>query len=177
MRLAVFADASFACNSDLKSQLGFVVTQMDAQNCAKIVHNLSFQSKRTTRSVLATELLAAVHAFDYTSTVRLVVNDIMGKNIPLVIYTDSKSIFEGLAGIITTTEKPLLMDLKMHGVAYEVKEVAEVVWIPSAQIRFDKMRKGNASPALKKLKDDNAVDIEPMSWVARRDFDAKGDNE
>lgn len=173
LRIAVFADASFACNADLSSQLGFVVTLMDAHYSANIVHYSSFKSKRITRSVLAAELFAVVYAFDYESTVRLAVNGIMGKDIPLVIYTDAKSLFEGLVGINATTEKRLMIDLTMLRQAYELKEIAEVVWIPSAQNPADAMTKDNASFALKKLMDDNTVDISPKSWVERRALDVQ----
>lgn len=59
--------------------------------------------------------------------------------------------------------------------AYERKEIAEVVWIPSSQNPADTMTKDNASLALKKLVDDNAVDISPMSWVEGRDSKVQGD--
>lgn len=66
------------------------MTLMDGRNKANIVHYSIFKSKRVTRSVLAAELFAVVYAFYFASTVRFAVNDIMGRQVPLSIYTDSK---------------------------------------------------------------------------------------
>lgn len=92
VRIAVFADASFACNSDLTSQLGFVIALADKTNAANILHYSSFKSKRVTRSFLSAELFALAHAFDIASTMRLTVNDMFGRRVPLTTYTDSKSL-------------------------------------------------------------------------------------
>lgn len=86
---------------------------MDVHNCANIVHYSSCKSKRITRSSLAAELFAVVHTLDYSSTVRLAVNEIMRGDVSLVIYTDSKSLFEELIGINATTEKRLMINLTM----------------------------------------------------------------
>lgn len=110
LRVAVLTDASFTCNADLSSQLGTVVTLMDARNSDNIIHYSSFKSKRITCSVLAADLFSLVHVFGYAFTVRLAVNEIMRTSSPLLIYTDSKSFFEGLVGINATTEKRLMID-------------------------------------------------------------------
>lgn len=123
---------------------------MDAHNSANIIHCSSFKSKRITRSVLAAELFAVVHAFDYASTVRPAVNEIMEKVVLLNIYTGSGSLFEGLVEVDATTEKRQTIDLTMLRQAYELKEIAEVVWISTAQNPADAVTKDNASLALKK---------------------------
>lgn len=99
LRVIVFADASFASNEDLTSQLGFVIGLADKHGNANIVHYSSFKSKRVTRSVLAAELFAVVHAFDYASTLRNSVSDMLGRQIAMTVYTDSKSLYDAMTGI------------------------------------------------------------------------------
>ncbi len=60
----VFADASFATNNDLSSQLGYVILLIDDKgNCSFLSWSAS-KCKRVTRSVLAAELYALAHGFD-----------------------------------------------------------------------------------------------------------------
>lgn len=167
LRLMVFADASFATNADLSSQLGFVICLADKFNKANVLHYTSVKSKRVTRSVLAAELFAAVAAFDYSSTLRGTINEVFGRIIPLVLFTDSKSLYDCLVGINSTTEKRLLIDLCMLRQSYELREITEVVWIPSHQNPADGMTKDNACCALEKLICSNELDLQPKAWVER----------
>lgn len=70
LRLVIFSDASFANNKDLTSQIGYVIVLADGNNKANILHWSSVKCKRVTRSVLASELYAMVHAFDISSSLR-----------------------------------------------------------------------------------------------------------
>ena len=120
-RLAVFADASFTRNPDLTSQLGFVMAITDDDRNSNIIHHTSVKSERVTRSMLGAELFAVVHAFDYGSTLRLTLNKMFGRTISLVLYTDSKSLYDSLVGMTAITEKRLLIDLCMLRQSYELR--------------------------------------------------------
>lgn len=85
----------------------------------------------------------------------------------LTLYTDSKSLFDGLVNIGTTTEKRLLIDLRMMREAYEQRELTEIVWIPSEQNPADAMTKESPSPALDLLMTNNQINIQQKSWVER----------
>lgn len=105
-----------------------------------------------TRSVLASELFGAVHPFDFASTIKTTLDDISGKRIPLVLLTDSKSLYDERVGINTMTKKRLLIDLRMHFEPYELHELANIVWVSSAQNPADVRNTDNTSPTLCKLK-------------------------
>lgn len=83
IKLAVFTDASFAKNQDLSSQLEYILAFYDDSANVSILHHSSEKWKRLTRSVLVSELYAAVHGYDYASTVQLTINDILGRQVPL----------------------------------------------------------------------------------------------
>lgn len=113
LRIAVFSDKSFAGNADLSSQPGFLVTIVDKKHTANVVHSSSFDLKRVTASVLAIEFFSVVHAFHFASTVRKVVNNMIGGKVSLTIYRGSKSLFEGLVCINSTMQKQRMINLRM----------------------------------------------------------------
>jgi hypothetical protein len=59
LRLVIFTDSSFVNNSDLSSQIDYVICLADATH-ANILHWSSIKYKRVTRSVLAVEFSLAV---------------------------------------------------------------------------------------------------------------------
>ena len=126
IRLAAFVDASFADNLDLSSQLGFVTVLMDANGNANIIHYSTAKSRRVTRSVLAAELYGMAAGFDAAAAAKPAISEALARDVPLTIYTDSKSLYYSLTTINTTTEKRLLIDLQVIRQAYEYKEIAEV---------------------------------------------------
>jgi hypothetical protein len=58
--------------------------------------------KRVTRSVLASELYGIVHGFNIGAIVKSTVNRALEIDLPLVIYIDSKSLYEYLIKLGTT---------------------------------------------------------------------------
>lgn len=85
--MAILVDSDFATNSDSSSQLGFILTLI-VHDRANIIHYCSIKSKRVTRSMLAAKHFAIVHGFDVSSTIRLVLNDMLDRVIPIRVYTD-----------------------------------------------------------------------------------------
>lgn len=170
IKLSVFSYASFAANPDSSSQLAYVITLSDDTGRANILHYSSTKSRRVTRSVLSSELFAAVHAFDYASTIRTTLCDVFDQNVPLTLYTDSKCLFDGIMGFNATSEKRLLIDLRMLREAYEMREIAEVIWIPSGENPADAMTKDAPCAAMHKLMANNALDLNFISWVKRQGY-------
>ena len=177
VKLAAFVDGSFADNMDLSSQLGFVTTLGDEEGNANVIHYGTSKSKRVTRSVLAVELYAMAVGFDVASAARPTIAEIMGRDVPLVVYTDSKSLYDALRTINTTMEKRLLFDLQVIRQAYEHQEITEVCWIPTDQNPADGMTKEKPNQALLQLMTENRLTITPNAWVERRAGDALMDEE
>jgi hypothetical protein len=122
----VFTDASFANNFDFSSQIGFVITLTDANSKANIIHWSSIKCKRVTRSVLASELYAMAHGFDVGAAVNATLEKILQQPIPMVLCTDSKSLYDCLVKLGTTYEKRLIVDLVCLRQSYERQEIAEI---------------------------------------------------
>ena len=167
LQLVVFTDSSFANNKDLSSQIGYVICLADAAQRANIIHWSSVKCKRVTRSVLASELYAMAHGFDLGAVAKATIKRILQTDIPLVICTDSKSLYECLVRLGTTQEKRLMIDVMCLRQSYERREITEIKWIHGGNNPADSMTKVKASTALKKLIDSNKVNTETIEWVER----------
>src|SRR6266480_5240874 len=167
LQLIVFTDASFANNKDLSSQIGFVIVLADRNNQANVIHWSSIKCKRITRSVLAAELYAMAHSFDKGMVIKITIKKILSRSIPLIICTDSKSLYDCLVKLGTTNEKRLMIDLLCLRQSYERREIAEVKWINGNTNPANAMTKGKPYSALKALLDMNKIDLKVIEWVER----------
>ena len=167
LQLLVFTDASFANNRDLSSQIGYVLVIADANGRANILHWSSTKCKRVTRSVLASELYGMAHGFDIGASVKSTIDRALRVNLPLVLCTDSKSLYECLVKLGTTQEKRLMIDVMCLRQAYERREIAEVRWIKGDSNPADSMTKLKPSNALKLLIDTNTIQLDAEEWVER----------
>jgi hypothetical protein len=169
LQLVVFNDSSFANNRDLSSQIGYVICLADSTNAANILHWSSVKCKRVTRSVLAAELFAMVHGFDIGSVLRATLIKMLGDKtpIPLILATDSKSLYDCLVRLGTTVEKRLMVNVMALRQSYERREITEVKWIHGSNNPVDSMTKNKPSSALKTVIDSNKIDLDMTEWVER----------
>jgi Reverse transcriptase (RNA-dependent DNA polymerase) len=87
--ICVYCDASFANNEDMSSQMGYIVFLTDGKHrCAPMAYK-SVKCKRVTRSVLAAEAIAFAEGFDQGYTLKNDFQELLGRNVPLTILTDS----------------------------------------------------------------------------------------
>ncbi|KHJ30833.1 hypothetical protein EV44_g3495 [Erysiphe necator] len=167
IELVVFTDSSFANNKDFSSQIGFVVVLKDKENRANILHWSSTKCKRITRSVLAAELYALVNGFDSATTIKSTLERILCMQLPLIICTDSKSLYDCLVKLGTTREKRLMIDVMCFREAYEKREIAEIRWIKGQSNPADAITKSKCCNALRNLIDTNSIFIKTNELIER----------
>jgi hypothetical protein len=168
LSLLVFTDASFANNKDLSSQIGFVIVLTDRNQSANILHWSSIKCKRVTRSVLASELYRLAHGFDIGAIIKSTIQRILQlEQLPLVLYTDSKSLYDCLVKLGTTQEKRLMVDLMCLRQAYKRRKIIEVKWIRGRNNPADAITKAKPCQALKTLINTNKLNLEVNKWVKR----------
>jgi hydroxymethylglutaryl-CoA reductase len=92
---------------------------------------------------------------------------VLGIDLLLVLYTDSKSLYECLVKLGTTQEKRLMIDIMCLRQAYKRREIAEVKWIKGESNLADAMTKSKSSNALKRLIDTNTLQLDVEEWVER----------
>lgn len=99
------------------------------------------------------------HGFDYGMVIKSTLELILKKTIPLVICTDSNSLYTCLVKLGTTTEKRLMVDILCMRQAYDRRLVTEILWIEGNSNPADAMTKSKACGALKELIDTNRVTV------------------
>lgn len=90
------------------------------------------------------------------------------KMIPLIICTDSRTVFDCLTRLNTVQEKRLMIDIMCIREAYEKREIAEIKWIPGKNNPADALTKSkNISQALEQMIDTNRINMESEKWIER----------
>jgi hypothetical protein len=112
LKLVVYADASYASNADLTSQIGHIALLMDASNNAVPLSYRSCKSKRATRSVVAAEAIALVEAYDVGHCLAHELRCLAKRPVPLFLVTDAQTLFHSVIKGTPTAEKRLQIDLK-----------------------------------------------------------------
>ncbi|KAI1670831.1 hypothetical protein L13192_04188 [Pyrenophora tritici-repentis] len=169
-KLIVFVDGSFANNKDLSSQLGFVLMlvneSIDANTFTiqgNIIHYSSTKCKRVTRSVLASEIYGIVNGFDIgiaiATTLRIVTERLRIPEVPLVVCTDSYSLYECLVKLRTTKEKRLMIDIMALRQSYERREITKIRWINGDDNPADAFTKASPNRALERFIDGNKLTV------------------
>ena len=142
LKLVIFTDSSFANNADYSSQIGYVIALADDEDNANILHWSSTKCKRVTRSTLASELYGMINGFDIEAAMKKTIENITKiDNLPLLLYRDSKSLYECLIKLGTTHEKRLMVDIICLRQSYERHEITEVIWIDGDSNPADAMTK------------------------------------
>lgn len=136
-----------------------------------VIHWSSTKSKRVTRSVLASEIYGMVGgvdmAFAITSTLKMITDQLNLPAIPMVVCTDSYSLYECIVKLGSTKEKRLMIDIMALRQMYERRELFDVRWINGHDNPADTMTKSTPNKALETFLDTNALRIRVEGWVKR----------
>ena len=167
LHLRVYADASFANNNDLTSQLGYIILLADKFGKCNILHYASYKSRRVTRSVLGAEIYAFADAFDYAYVIRHDLEEIMEQKVPLQMLTDSRSLFDVIVKNSTTSERRLMIDIKDVRESYEHQLISNVGFVRSEDNPADAFTKPKHCDALQRILRTGYIDLHVEEWVAR----------
>jgi len=107
------------------------------------------------------------HGFDMGVAVKKTIANMLQIDLPLIVCTDSKSLFDCLTKLGTTQEKKLMIDVMCLRQAYERRDITEVKWVEGDTNPADSMTKSKPSNALKMLIDTNKVQLKEKDWVER----------
>jgi len=173
-KLFVFVDGSFANNKDFSSQISYLIiltneTETDSTGTdeftikGNLIHYSSTKSKRVTRSVLASEIYGMVGGVDMAitinTTIKMITEQLGFSYTPIIVYTDSYSLYECLVKLGTTKEKRLMIDIMALRQSYEHREITEIRWINGKDNPADAMTKSTPNKALEKFIDSNQLNV------------------
>jgi hypothetical protein len=141
LRICVYCDASFTNNEDMSSQMGYIVFLTDGKHrCAPMTYK-SVKCKRVTRSVLAAEAIAFAEEFDQGYTLKHDLQELLGRNLPLTIFTDSKTLLDVITKASYTREKRILIDLASVREGYRRFDIDDIGLISSEENLADGLTK------------------------------------
>jgi hypothetical protein len=167
LKLMIFTDAAFANTFDLHSQIDYVIYLTNNDVNVNLIHWSSIKCKRVIRSVLAAELYAMINDFDVEAVIKSIIERMLHISLSLILLTDSKSLFDCLIKLETTSEKRLMIDLMCLRQSYERRKIAEIRWIDENINLADAMTKSKFCNALINLIDTNTIELKITEWVER----------
>lgn len=121
--------------------------------------------------MLASEIYGMMTGFDSgistADTIRMITDQLGLPSIPVVICTDSRSLYECLSKLGTTVEKRLMIDVMALRESYERREIDEFRWIDGKDNPADAMTKATPNGALQRFIDSNQLTIRVEGYVDR----------
>ena len=168
LRLQTYSDASFATNEDKSSQLGYIIFLVDALGNCQPVHWSSHKAKRVTRSVLGSEVLAFSDAFDMSYAIKHDLQALLNQEIPLVMMTDSLSLFDVITKCTQTAEKRLLIDLNIAKQAYKRREVEMIGFLKTEYNPADCLTKVMGSKVMENILKEAKIFHPVAQWIERK---------
>jgi hypothetical protein len=100
-----------------------------------------------------------VAGFDMGAVIQTTISSILSTKIPLVICTDSYSLYDCMTKLGSTAEKRLMIDIMGLRQSYERREIDEVRWIDGHCNLADAMTKEKPGQALRRLIETNTIDL------------------
>jgi hypothetical protein len=136
-----------------------------------LIHWSSTKSKRVTRSVLAYEIYGMVAgtdmSFAISSALKMITEQLDLPAIPMIVCTDSFSLYKCLVKLGTTKEKRLMIDIMAIRQSYERRELFEIRWINGLDNPADAMTKAVLNKALETFISTNRIRVQVEGWVKR----------
>ena len=169
LRIYGYADAAFAGNADLSSQLGMIILLCDNKHRCAIIHYNSWKCQRVTRSVLAAEVHAFASCFDFAFAVKHDLERMIGGEVPIVMFTDSKCLFDTITKLSKMTEKRLLIDIAALRESYVKGELFNVGHISSEYNLADPLTKKTKSDLLTEVMTCGTVSHPVNQWIIHRE--------
>lgn len=103
-------------------------------------------------------MFAFADGFDYGYSMKYDIGQMLNCNIPLLMYTDSESVFKVIIKNSMTTERRLMIDLEATRQAYGSGDFSDIGWVHSEDNPADGLTKKGDCPALNRLMDDCIID-------------------
>lgn len=96
---------------------------------------------RVTRSAMAAEIFALCNGFDRGFAFKDLVEEILGQDVPSLMFTDSQTSWDTITGLNFTTERRLLIDLFELIETYRKEEMSNICCIDTSVNPSDSMTK------------------------------------
>ena len=151
VELRVYTDASFANNPDLSSQLGWCVFAVDATGRCNLLAWSSRKCRRVVKSTFAAELFALIQGYDSGMAMKHSLSAIVGREVQISIFIDSKGVWDAVVSLKSLTEKRLLIDIASLRQSYSTGELRSFFCIDTSANPADAFTKDVPCPAFRNI--------------------------
>jgi len=167
LKVVGFADASFANNHDLSTQLGHIVFLCDAKGNAAPIAFRSYKSRRVVRSAMAGEVIAFSDMFDVAVTLAEEIRAIYDRPIPLHLLTDSKALFDIISKGSRTSEKRMMLDIAAAREGFRDRVISDIGFVRSSHNLADGLTKPMQQAALQSVLKSGKLTTRAEQWIIR----------
>ncbi len=167
IRVIVFSDASFANNYYITSQLGHIVFIAAREGNAAPIYFKSYKALRVTCSVMAAEFTAFSDAFDMGYSLAIELSNVLGRKVPLILLTDSKSLFDVIWKGIPTSEKRMMSDIAAAREGYRRGDISNIHFVRSSKNLADGLTKPMNEASVLSVLRSGKLCVEPDQWIIR----------
>ena len=163
-----FSDASFANNAEFSSQPGYICLLADDSGSVVPIYFKSYKSRRVTRSVMAGKVIAFSDLFDVAATLSDELQAVLGKKVPVQLFTDSKSLFDVISRGTRTSEKRMMLDIAAAREGFRDKIISDIGFVRSLKNLADGLTKQMKQTMLREVIRTGNFQVEPEQWIIRR---------
>ena len=146
--IEAYSDASFANLHNGASQGGTLMLLSNQLGDRCPIYWESKKIRRVVRSTLAAETLALSDAAETAIYVRQIISELVsGIHLPIICYTDNKSLIDVLDSKKNVEDKRLRIDLALLKELLQKNEIASIKWVNTHGQLANCLTKRGASPA------------------------------
>ena len=167
IRVVGFSDASFANNHDLSSQLGYIIMLVDDTGTMAPIHFKSYKARRIARSAMAAEVIAFSDMSDVAVTLSSEISLLLGRQVPVQLLTDNKSLFDVISKGSRTSEKRIMLDIAAAREGFRDHVISDIGFVRSNHNLADGLTKHMSQASLIQAMRSCHVDINPEQWIIR----------
>ncbi len=116
---------------------------------------------------MAAEVIAFSDAFDVGYTLATELSSLLGRKVPLILLTDSKSLFDVISKGSRTSEKRMMLDIAAARERYRRRDIFNIGFVRSSKnLVYGLTKPMNQASFLSVLRS-RKLSIEPDQWIIR----------
>jgi len=175
MKLAWLANTRPDCLFEI-SQLSQVTEDRFKTDKQRLIRQLNkavkyavdnHKSKRVVRSAMAGEVIAFSDLFDVAAALSSELSVLYGKNIPVQLLTDSKSLFDVISKGSRTSGKRMMLDIAATREGFRNKVISDIGFVRSSNNLADGLTKAMSQAALQQVISTGRINVTPEQWIIR----------
>jgi hypothetical protein len=159
-RLVVYADASYATNTDCTSHMGYIVSLVDKDDGCHVLAYSSKMSPRVVTSIFSGEAIALALNFSLAYTLQHDIARMTGVKLPIHLRTDSLAVLDAISKNTPAKDHRLLMDIAQLRESRRRREIAMLAFIRSRWNIADTLTKRDSPNIFRILK--SGLDKAPL---------------